>query len=331
MGRESAAESRFGGPPLGSLRRIALLLCLSTSAGCTLIKEAVHTTHYRASQSVRECLERRRNWRWAEQAWSQVVACQGLPPHGEYSEGFKEGFSEFLYRGGTGEPPLLPPPRFRHLKYQSPEGYEAIQDWFAGYRHGALVADRSGFRNLVVGPTSLQGSPSFAEPASIVPTTAAPTTHGPLNPIHLPGVSAAPSTSPAPSAIELGSPIEPLGAPRKTSASPAVTDEPAPASSAPMVPMPIDEAAFREPVPVSQPLRLTAPTWESPSTPAVVPVGFWISSESPTPVDDTERPIVRFDMPIVHDDAPFDVRAIPSSPASGAEPNLIRREGNHAR
>jgi hypothetical protein len=44
------------------------------------------------------------------------------------------------------------------LKYQSPRGYLAIENWFAGYRQGAAVARAGGFRRLVTGPTSLTGA-----------------------------------------------------------------------------------------------------------------------------------------------------------------------------
>jgi hypothetical protein len=48
----------------------------------------------------------------------------------------------------------LPPRHYRALKYQSPKGYQAIEDWFDGYRFGVGVAWDSGCRELVTGPAS---------------------------------------------------------------------------------------------------------------------------------------------------------------------------------
>ena len=62
----------------------------------------------------------------------------------DHAEGFKDGFAEYLFRGGDGESNLVAPLHYRQIKYQSPEGYAAIQDWFSGYRHGASAARASG-------------------------------------------------------------------------------------------------------------------------------------------------------------------------------------------
>src|SRR5205807_2557372 len=80
----------------------------------------------------------------------------------DYAQGFKDGYAEYLYRGGDGEPPLLPPKRYRHVRYQTPQGYMAAEDWFAGYRHGAAVAHHTGARRWITGPTGWQPEPRTA-------------------------------------------------------------------------------------------------------------------------------------------------------------------------
>ena len=79
----------------------------------------------------------------------------------DYRRGFVDGFADYLYAGGSGEPPVVPPWRYRKASYETPEGYAAIEDWFAGFRHGANVALASGLRNLVVLPVALPDQPLF--------------------------------------------------------------------------------------------------------------------------------------------------------------------------
>ena len=94
-----------------------------------------------------------RDKKWAELAWQRVEETTPYPLSKHYRRGSEEGFHDYLNNGGNGEPPLSPPRRYWALFYQSPEGSEAIQDWFAGFRHGAAVARESGYRDLIIIPT----------------------------------------------------------------------------------------------------------------------------------------------------------------------------------
>src|SRR5436305_8253299 len=84
----------------------------------------------------------------------------------DYGAGFKKGFAEYLYEGDTTEPPPVPPPQYQTIKYQTPEGVRAIEDWFSGFRHGATVAQQGNFRELVTGPPSSPAPKSMAAPAA---------------------------------------------------------------------------------------------------------------------------------------------------------------------
>jgi hypothetical protein len=94
-----------------------------------------------------------RNHQLAEAAWKQVLKSY---PEGQYSvdyaRGYKAGFADYLEHGGNGEPPPVPPFRYRLSAYQTPEGYRAILEWNAGFRHGGVEARRSGFRDTIVLP-----------------------------------------------------------------------------------------------------------------------------------------------------------------------------------
>src|SRR5207253_2309767 len=62
---------------------------------------------------------------------------------------------DYLYAGGSGEPPPLPPRYYWKTRYETAEGHQAIADWFAGYRLGAAMAQESGYREWVTIPSSL--------------------------------------------------------------------------------------------------------------------------------------------------------------------------------
>ena len=84
---------------------------------------------------------------WADQAWAETGAC--CPEScqaADYAWGFREGFAEYVYAGGNGEPPAMPPRPYWQADLRSREGAAAAASWFEGYRHGARVAREGGYR-----------------------------------------------------------------------------------------------------------------------------------------------------------------------------------------
>jgi hypothetical protein len=123
------------------------------------VSDAVSLTAYSVRESAEDLSESIRNRRWAAQAWDQTRDRSPETAYSpDYERGFEDGFTHYLYRGGTGEPPPLPPRRYRWLRYQTPQGYRAIEDWYAGFRQGADVARQSGYRRWVTGPSALTAS-----------------------------------------------------------------------------------------------------------------------------------------------------------------------------
>jgi hypothetical protein len=76
------------------------------------------------------------------------------PFTGDEECGFVDGYVDQLIYGGDGNAPPLPPRRYWKIKYQNPAGFQAIEDWFKGYRHGAVVARASGYRDYVTIPAN---------------------------------------------------------------------------------------------------------------------------------------------------------------------------------
>src|SRR5207247_1041528 len=113
---------------------------------------------------LEEHAERARNRKWADDAWKTIgSAPEGCPYSVDHAQGFKDGFAEYLYEGGSGEPPPLPPRRYWSMSYQTPQGYQAVEDWFAGFRHGAWLARQGDYRKWVTVPLSAR-HPNFERP-----------------------------------------------------------------------------------------------------------------------------------------------------------------------
>lgn len=83
----------------------------------------------------------------ADEAWATHGAvCPESCLAGDYAWGFREGFAQYVYAGGTGEPPAVPPRPYWQLDLRSAEGATAVRSWFEGYRHGARIAQEGGYR-----------------------------------------------------------------------------------------------------------------------------------------------------------------------------------------
>jgi hypothetical protein len=80
----------------------------------------------------------------ASHAWKSARAC--LPKqcvNCDYEDGFKEGY--FAVATGSGScPPVVPPPKYFHARYQSCEGQTHVNQWYQGYQAGTIAADRHG-------------------------------------------------------------------------------------------------------------------------------------------------------------------------------------------
>jgi hypothetical protein len=145
------------------------------NSGCALLEDATRNSVQAIRRPIAEHHETARNRRWAEAAWINVCSAGPTPFSTDHADGFKLGYAEYLFRGGDGEPPLVAPLRYRNVKYQTPEGFAAIQAWFNGYRHGASIARESGARQWVTGPSALPANPHAEVGAEIV--LPAPTHH----------------------------------------------------------------------------------------------------------------------------------------------------------
>lgn len=73
----------------------------------------------------------------------------------EFRDGFIDGFTDYLDRGGSAAPPAVPPKKYQRNKYLNAEGHALIQDWFLGYQYGIDVAIATGQRKFLTVPVLL--------------------------------------------------------------------------------------------------------------------------------------------------------------------------------
>jgi hypothetical protein len=112
----------------------------------------------------------------AHEAWEHVKASSPLHTYSpDYVAGFHAGFADYLYAGGCGDPPAMPPKHYRHFHAESPRGAKALQDWYGGFRHATTVAKESGLRQFVIVSLAPPATPQLPPlPPPIVPLPSIP-------------------------------------------------------------------------------------------------------------------------------------------------------------
>jgi hypothetical protein len=137
-------------------------LCLA-AAGCGPFVNATRTLVIEPLQFCErgdKAAELIHDRRLADDSWKQLKST-GLVTEfsADYERGFKDGYTDYLFAGGNGQPPPVPPRDYWGVRNKTPEGQQAAEDWFAGYRHGAAAAMDSGLRPLMIVPASVPPPP----------------------------------------------------------------------------------------------------------------------------------------------------------------------------
>jgi len=151
---DSSGTPRLGrvhapGNSLHIVRASSLVLLLMLT-GCSVCQQARRTLLEEPAQYSWK-KDRKRSLatyqEWAASAWyTESGQCAENVQLDEFGAGFRDGFVDVVYAGGSGEPPPVPPRQFWNVGWRSPEGHAAADQWFAGYRRGAQVALEGGFR-----------------------------------------------------------------------------------------------------------------------------------------------------------------------------------------
>jgi hypothetical protein len=129
---------------------IGITLLCPLASGCSLAKITWRNLTYECLLAKEECLEKARFCKLAEEAWAKCQAHNPQPYSKDYADGFKAGFIDYIDAGDNPDPAWLLPKCYQKLRYETPEGHQAMQDWFAGFRQGEAAAKESGYRDLLI-------------------------------------------------------------------------------------------------------------------------------------------------------------------------------------
>ena len=131
---------------------LVLMCCTSGTGCCRLMSLANRTTRIEPKQysSRRDAKYSRELYsQWADEEWyKRFGACSETIVSSDYAYGFHDGFVDYVYAGGSGEPPPVPPRTYWNVSFRNAEGRERVNQWFEGYREGALVAREGGYREM---------------------------------------------------------------------------------------------------------------------------------------------------------------------------------------
>lgn len=146
------------------LLAIALACGFSAQVGCSVWQQARRTLLNEPGQYSWKW-DRGRSLKtyrqWADEAWAEARSgCPEVAGDDDYALGFRDGFVDFVYAGGDGEPPPMPPRKFWNVSMRNPAGAAGAAQWFAGYRHGAQVARDGGYRENGIVPSSFRLGPA---------------------------------------------------------------------------------------------------------------------------------------------------------------------------
>lgn len=131
-----------------------MLLAPLLGGGCTLYSAALHNLHNEPSLYHNQIKLRHNLKSQAKETWKDYAAAHPGECFSKFFEdGFEDGFADYLDNGGSGEPPAMPPLRYRQRnKFLTPAGFSALEDYFSGFRLGARIAMDSGLRDTLVAP-----------------------------------------------------------------------------------------------------------------------------------------------------------------------------------
>ncbi len=148
--------------------RLLVFCLLSPTTGC-FVGYGIQNSVSSPLDAAQECLFRYRTRQQARDAWRKVPDEEGKCYSADYVKGFEDGFVDYVDAGGNGEPPAAPPPHRQRTLLRWEEGQNMIEDWYAGFRHGARVARASGLRERAIMPIARPPlTPTEPYPAQVV-------------------------------------------------------------------------------------------------------------------------------------------------------------------
>ncbi len=181
------------------LRLLVMAGCITTivsSSGCNIVGNACKLV--KRGNRLDDCMIGYRNSVLAAKAWHNEKHCFKNRRHvNDYKAGFMKGYAD-VATGSDGCVPAVAPQEYLGWRYQSPDGQQSVNAWFAGYPLGVRAAERDGVGNWgqirPMGRNTSQAITNQYQPYVPDPTPESPFYEEPSTP-PLPQVD--PSSSPA--------------------------------------------------------------------------------------------------------------------------------------
>src|SRR5437879_1645333 len=105
---------------------------LAACQGCAPLANSVRTVMIEPVEYCRRLdnkADKKRSYALAKESWQEFQASHADTGFsGDFGRGFQEGFADYLYAGGYGNPPPVPPRSYWRAGYGTPEGHRAIDD-----------------------------------------------------------------------------------------------------------------------------------------------------------------------------------------------------------
>jgi hypothetical protein len=148
-------------------RTLIGLLAAAVAPGCTLIANGARNLCNEPALAIEECRFKYKARSLAREAWGKHTDYESASA--DFRDGYVDGYADYLGAGRTTDPPPPPPKRYMEQTYQTPESLRAVEDYFAGFHAGAVDAQSSGQRGLMVVPVVFPlPADSWSMPATIV-------------------------------------------------------------------------------------------------------------------------------------------------------------------
>lgn len=151
------------------------LAAATLSSGCTMYLTGASNLWNEPKYAFEDFQHARKARSLAKAAWDR--RSRRVSASEDFARGYIDGYSDYLIAGRTTDPRPTPPKRYLKTTVHTPESLSAIEEYYAGFHAGAIDAEASGLRQLmvvpVVVPMPCATDPSWSSRQGVEPRPAA--------------------------------------------------------------------------------------------------------------------------------------------------------------
>lgn len=154
------------------MQRLCAMLGLATvalSSGCQLYLTGAYNLLSEPKYAIQEFRYVRQARALARESLERRMTRASVSE--DFAAGYIDGFADYLIAGQTTDPRPTPPKRYLKTSVFTPEKLAAVEEYYAGFRAGAIDAEASGLRQRMIIPVMMSGN-------SLTPGSCCPTMDG---------------------------------------------------------------------------------------------------------------------------------------------------------